>query len=164
MDKISVKRLEKIHPKLKQEVKQICDELDVRNLSVRFTDVLRTFAEQDDLYAQGRTKKGKIVTNARGGQSYHNYGLAIDFCLLKPCSNGQQEAIWDMDADLNANTKSDWQEVVFVFKLFGWEWGGDWVRFQDTPHFQKTFGFSTRELLKKVNNGEVDANGYVAIP
>ena len=48
MDKISVERLKKIHPKLRQEVKQICDELDIRNLSVRFTDVFRTFGEQEE--------------------------------------------------------------------------------------------------------------------
>ncbi|SVE43245.1 uncharacterized protein METZ01_LOCUS496099, partial [marine metagenome] len=40
---------------------------------------LRTYAEQDDLYEQGRTEPGKIVTNARGGKSWHNFGLAIDF-------------------------------------------------------------------------------------
>lgn len=159
-DKITLQRIEQIHPKLREELKAIYDEILHRNLSVRFTDVFRSFAEQDLLYEQGRTKKGNRVTNARGGQSYHNYGLAIDFCLLR---GSKQEPIWDLTADLNQNNKSDWSEVVFVFKHFGWDWGGDWQTFKDTPHFQKTFGYTTSQLLTKVKNNEVDSHGYVII-
>lgn len=50
----------------------------------------RSFAEQDKLYAQGRTNKSKpIVTNARGGYSAHNYGLAIDFVIVSDEVGGQ---------------------------------------------------------------------------
>lgn len=79
MDKITLERIELLHPKLREEVraiyKEICEAL-TGNAMCRFSHTLRTFAEQDALYAQGRTKPGAKVTNAKGGQSYHNYGLA----------------------------------------------------------------------------------------
>ena len=124
----------------------------------------RTEAEQLELYAQGRTKPGKIVTNAKGGQSYHNYGLAIDIVLLVDRDkNGSFEtASWDAKTDFDGDGKADWIEVVAIFKRHGWEWGGDW-RFVDQPHFQKTFGFSIVQLRKMHNENKVDQNGFVKI-
>jgi peptidoglycan L-alanyl-D-glutamate endopeptidase CwlK len=124
----------------------------------RFTFTLRTFAEQDALYAQGRTKPGPIVTKAQGGLSLHNYGLAIDIALILD----GKEASWDEKKDFDGDKKSDWQEIVTIFKQHGWEWGGDW-KFTDTPHFQKTFGKSVRELLALYKDKKVDKNNYVLI-
>ncbi|HRX32279.1 MAG TPA: M15 family metallopeptidase [Tenuifilaceae bacterium] len=160
MDGVTIKRIAKLHPKLRLEAEQIYNEILEKGIAVRFTDTLRTFAEQDALYAQGRTKPGKIVTNAKAGQSFHNYGLALDFCLL--INNGKQVS-WDRNTDINANEKFDWDEVVAVFKHYGWEWGGDWTRFKDYPHFQRTFGKSTAELLTLHNSSKVDEEGYVLI-
>lgn len=95
------------------------------------------------MYAQGRTKPGPIVTNAKGGYSYHNFGLAIDFALL--LSNGSSVS-WDMNADYNSNNIKDWIEVVDEAKKLGLEWGGDWTSFKDYPHFQMLFGLSTAKL------------------
>lgn len=83
----------------------------------------RTFAEQDALYAQGRTKPGSIVTNAKGGQSNHNYGVAVDFAI---------DTIDDGKID-------SWQPsalVVNMMKRRGFDWGGDWKSFTDLPHFE----------------------------
>ncbi|MDI3525845.1 MAG: peptidoglycan LD-endopeptidase CwlK [Tenuifilum sp.] len=159
-DKISVERIKKLHPKVRDEVLSIYHELVRQKVPIRITDTLRTFEEQEELYSRGRTKPGKIVTKAKPGRSYHNYGLALDFCLLM---NDGKKASWSRTADLNANQKADWEEIVALFKHYGWEWGGDWASFKDYPHLQKTFGFSTSQLLKKVNDGEVDENGYVKI-
>ncbi|WP_051424674.1 M15 family metallopeptidase [Paenibacillus graminis] len=101
------------------------------------TQGLRTIAKQDALYAQGRTKPGPIVTNARGGHSYHNYGLAIDFALLQP--DGRNVS-WDMNRDGNGDRVADWKGVVQQAKALGFEWGGDWTSIKDYPHFQMTFG------------------------
>ncbi|WP_318566507.1 M15 family metallopeptidase [Peribacillus simplex] len=76
---------------------------------MKITHGFRLFAEQNALLAQGRTKPGNKVTNARGGQSMHNYGLAIDICLIT--SDGKK-AVWDTKADFNKGGKSDWMEVV----------------------------------------------------
>lgn len=144
MDSITLERIELLHPAVRKEAgeiyKEICDRLTGR-AECRFAFTLRTFAEQDELYAQGRTKAGKIVTNAKGGQSWHNYGLAIDIVLILD----GKTASWDMQTDFDKDGLSDWQEVVYVFGLYGWEWGGSWRTFKDYPHFQKTFGLTINE-------------------
>lgn len=167
-DKITLQRIELIHPKLRDEVKEIYDEICERltgNAMARFTYTLRTFSEQDAIYAQGRTKPGKIVTHARGGQSFHNYGLAIDFCLIVDKNNDwvYEEVNWDTKKDFDKDGTSEWREVVEVFKMYGWEWGGDWKSFKDYPHFQKTLGFTTIQLKKLYESGKVDKNNYVLI-
>ncbi|MCR6596999.1 M15 family metallopeptidase [Bacillus halotolerans] len=117
-------------------VKQNADTLKAaasnKGISIVITEGFRSFKEQDELYKQGRTKKGNIVTYAKGGESYHNYGLAIDFALQKKDGS----ILWDMDYDGNQNGKSDWLEVVTIAKQLGFEWGGDWERFKDYPHLQ----------------------------
>jgi len=147
MDRVTLDRIQTAHPCLIEELgkiyAEICTALKGRAIC-RFTHVLRTNAEQDALYAIGRTKPGKIVTNARSGDSYHNYGLAVDICLI---IDGKV-ASWDMRTDFDADGIADWMEAVKVFKAYGWEWGGDWKRFPDAPHFQKTFGKSIAELKR----------------
>ena len=158
-DNITLKRIKTLHPLLREEGMKIYKEILSNNIEVRFTNVLRTFAEQGKLYAQGRSTEGRIVTNAGPGQSYHNYGLAIDFCLI---TNNGKTVSWDRSVDLDRDGKKDWEEVVQVFKKYGWTWGGDW-RFKDYPHFQKDFGYNWHELLNLKNAGNVDGEGYVII-
>lgn len=107
-------------------------------VGIRLTQGLRTIAEQNDLYAQGRTKPGPIVTNARGGYSYHNFSLAIDFVLLK--------GLYDMKYDGDSDGIADWFEVVTIARELGFEWGGDWKSFKDYPHFEMNFGLTTAQL------------------
>ncbi|NUU62470.1 M15 family metallopeptidase [Paenibacillus agri] len=114
-----------------------------KGVPIIITQGLRTFAEQNALYAQGRSKPGNIVTNARGGFSYHNYGLAVDFALLLPDGRGIS---WDMKRDGNGNKTADWQEVVQEAKKLGFEWGGDWTSFKDYPHLQNAYGLSIDQL------------------
>ena len=150
MDKITLDRIELLHPALREEAKQIyaeiCERLTGR-ATCRFAYTLRTFAEQDALYNQ----KPK-VTKAKGGQSYHNYGLAVDIVLLL---NDGKVASWDTVTDFDGDGLADWQEVVYVFGLYGWEWGGNWKNFPDKPHFQKTFGLNISECLNRHNTGQV---------
>jgi peptidoglycan L-alanyl-D-glutamate endopeptidase CwlK len=109
-------------------------------------------AEQDALYAQGRKKPGKKVTNAKAGQSIHNYGLAVDIVLI---IDGKT-ASWDVKADWDNDRKADWMECVEIFKKHGWDWGGDWRTFKDMPHFEKK-GYTWRTLIAKAK----DKQGYV---
>lgn len=167
MDNVTLERIKLLHPKLREEAleiyKEVCAALKGKALC-RFSFTLRTFAEQDALFAQGRTKPGAVVTKARGGQSYHNYGLAIDVVLLidKDGNGTYETASWDTRGDFDGDKQADWMEIVNIFKQFGWEWGGDW-KFKDDPHFQKTLGKSVRELLALYNAKKVDANNYVLI-
>jgi peptidoglycan L-alanyl-D-glutamate endopeptidase CwlK len=166
MDKVTIDRIAILHPKVRQEALQIyeeiCEALTGRAMC-RFAFTLRTFAQQDALYQQGRTKPGKIVTKARAGLSYHNWGLAIDIVLVKDTDKDGDfdSAVWDTKSDFDGDKKSDWMEVVQIFKEYGWEWGGDW-KFVDAPHFQKTFGYSVRQLLNMHAAGNVK-NDYVKI-
>lgn len=150
IDKISLDRIAKLHPKVREEVKQILEEVESRltgKAKIRIAQGLRTIKEQDDLYAQGRTKPGPKVTNARGGSSYHNFGLAVDFVLL---IDGKT-ASWDIRKDWDEDKVSDWMEVVEVFAKHGWAWGGNWKTLKDYPHFEKTFGYTLNDLRIKYN-------------
>jgi peptidoglycan L-alanyl-D-glutamate endopeptidase CwlK len=156
-DKVTLDRIKLLHPSLVNEVEFIYKAQIVPALSgraiCRFAFTLRTFKEQDDLYAQGRTKlfdsaghRLGIVTKAKGGQSYHQYGLALDIVLILD----SKTASWDQTIDFDKDGKSDWMEVVEIFKKNKWEWGGDW-RFKDTPHFQKIGTHTWQDLLAKYN-------------
>lgn len=167
-DSTTIKRIEWLHPAIRNEVYSLYNEIvSVLNgrAICRFSHTLRTFEEQDALYAKGRSAKGRIVTNAKGGHSYHNYGLAIDIVLLKD-TNGDgsyDTASWETNVDFDGDGKADWMEVVAVFKKYGYEWGGDWKRFKDLPHFQKTFGKSIPELLSLHKAKKTDPDGYVLL-
>lgn len=160
-DPITLERIKLLHPKLRDEANdiydEICEALSGRAIC-RFAYTLRTFAEQDGIYAQGRTKPGKIVSNAKGGLSLHNYGLAVDIVLIVD----GKEASWDVKKDFDGDSKSDWLEIVTIFKQHGWECGIDW-KFVDAPHFQKSFGYSVRDLLALYNAKKVDSHNYVMI-
>lgn len=162
MDQLTLTRIESAHPKIRTELKELYTECNNKLLGkgvrLRFTSVLRTFVEQKNLYDSGRKFSGPIVTNAKPGQSYHNYGLAFDFCLLYD-KNGDgifEEASWSLIRDGDLDGKADWMEVVNFFKLNGWQWGGNFVNFKDYPHFQKTFGLTWWQLMSCPK----DSNGY----
>ena len=158
IDKPSFDRIAKLHPLIRAEVLYLTKQCYKNNVKIRVVQGLRTFAEQDALYAQGRTKPGPIVTKAKGGFSNHNYGLSIDFCLLK----ADGSISWSQIDDADSDGKKDWMEVVAIFQAAGYEWGGLW-KFKDNPHLEKTFGKSIRTLLGLHNAGKVDKNGYVII-
>lgn len=150
-DKLTLERIQKLHPSLIDEANEIyteiCNALNGKAIC-RFAHTYRSNSEQNELY-----KKVPKVTNAKGGQSYHNYGLAIDIVLLIDTDNDgiKEKASWDTKTDFDKDNVSDWVEIVKIFKSYGWEWGGDW-KFTDTPHFQKTFGKTIKELQRLTNN------------
>jgi peptidoglycan L-alanyl-D-glutamate endopeptidase CwlK len=154
-DDISVKRINKLHPLIREDAKKVILEAQKEEIYLRVTYGMRTFEEQNELYNKGRDKNGniieksKVVTNAKGGQSYHNYGLAFDVVEIK-----DGEAVWDTE---------NWNRIGKIGINYGFEWGGNWEKFKDRPHFQNTFGLTHTELLKKYNEKNVDNNGYVII-
>ena len=170
MDEISLQRITQAHPKLRAELSKIYIEANNalgKNVRLRFTQVFRTFKEQDDLFAKGRTtgKKGAIVTQSKGGQSFHNYGLAVDIVLLidKDGDGKFETASWDTKTDWDADKIADWMEVVQVFKKYGWKWGGEFKSFKDLPHFEKTFGKTWQNLKALHDAKKVDKEGFVIL-
>ena len=158
MDTATLNRIAKLHPSVRNEVTKIIQECDTAltgRAKVRVTQGLRTFAEQDALYQQGRTKPGKKVTNAKAGQSIHNYGFAVDICLIIE----GKTASWETTKDWDNDRIADWYECVKIFAKYGWEWGGNWKTFKDLPHFDKRNYNSWKQLSKL----KLDTNGYVII-
>lgn len=123
-----LKRLDEktIHPTLWAKAVQLVEACVARGSQYYAISGYRSVEEQNGLYAQGRTKPGAIVTNARGGQSAHNFGLAIDFCK---------------DADIQrAGLQPDWNAHQYEVlaeeaKKLGLEAGLYW-QFKDAPHIQ----------------------------
>lgn len=74
-------RMAALHPTFADYVRRVIDIAHGKGLDIFIAQGMRTIAEQNELYKQGRTKKGKVVTWVRGGSSYHNYGLAVDFAF-----------------------------------------------------------------------------------
>lgn len=133
-----------LHPVVAANSEKLIELSKEIGISILITSDFRSLQEQDALYQQGRDEGGAIVTNSKGGQSYHNYGLAIDFALRAP----KGKVIWDMEYDGNRNGKSDWMEVIAIAKRLGFTWGGDWESFPDYPHLQMDFGYSIQELQR----------------
>jgi peptidoglycan L-alanyl-D-glutamate endopeptidase CwlK len=159
----------KLHPLIRGEVQHTIESIEAgwpKTMAIRIVQGLRTFQEQDALYAQGRTTSGHIVTNSKAGQSYHNYGLALDFAILyDKDENGNYETLsWDTIKDMNRNGESDWMEVVDAFEKEGYRWGGRFHSIVDQPHFEKTFGDNWRVLLEKYNKKDfIPGNVYVNV-
>ena len=142
-------KIQKLHPQLRGRASKFINEVEKRlGKRLRIADGLRTFDEQNALYAKGRTAPGNIVTRAKGGESYHNYGLAFDVYYT---SNGS--------IDLKTAIKP---EVAKIGEEYGLEWGGSWADFKDFPHFQLTKG-KTSDLLALHNGKKVDDSGYVLV-
>lgn len=123
MNASSEKRLSEVMPELSRRVRQIISAASLKGVTLEVTQGYRTFAEQDALWARGRSTAGPPVTDAKGGQSYHNYGLAVDLC---PCKGGEPD--WD---DARA-----FQLVGELALRVGLEWGGTWKKSLNRPHVQ----------------------------
>lgn len=133
-----------VHPVVAKKSRELVAAASEIDIDIVITDSFRSFDKQNSLHQQGRNTEGNIVTYAEGGESYHNYGLAIDFALK--LDDGS--VVWDIERDNNDNGRSDWFEVADIGKDLGFDWGGDWNSFKDYPHLEMTFGLSIRELKK----------------
>jgi peptidoglycan LD-endopeptidase CwlK len=120
-----------LKPYVKHLAQKLIDECKKQNIPIKITSTLRDNEYQNKLYAQGRTAPGIIVTSVRGGDSYHNWGLAFDVCINIV---GKE---WDLPL---------LEKVGQIGPKLGLEWGGNWKGFIDRPHFQWTGGLSTAEL------------------
>lgn len=134
-DKTTDQRIGQLDIRLQKPTREFINTVEEElGIQLRVIQGLRTIAEQNTLYDQGRTTPGNKVTNAKGGQSFHNYGLAVDVVLIK---NG--EAVWSPVS----------KDVVDIGTSLGFEWGGNWKSFKDYPHFQMTFGKTIKQLQNK---------------
>lgn len=138
MDEVSESRLAEVHPRLAVKVRLMADILAHEGIAIRVVQGLRTVAQQDALYAMGRTAPGKIVTNCPGGKSYHNFGLAVD------CVPSSQDPSKPFAPDWNTSHPA-WKRMIEVAQSMALDCGATWRTFKDFPHFQFTGQFPEGE-------------------
>lgn len=135
-----------IHPVVKESALEMIKRAYEEGIYVQISAGYRSMEEQAKLYGQGRlgySYNGKNysnmskpkVTNAKPGQSYHNFGLAIDYFIS---SDDGRRALWTVD--------DQWRRVAEIGKELGFAWGGDWKNFKDYPHLEMVGGLSYSQL------------------
>lgn len=148
-----VKRVNKeyIHPEFLQVMELTLKKLEDGGTPFKVYSGLRSFKEQELLYAKGRSLPGKIVTNARGGQSMHNYGLAVDLAPYNLMTPEKWDLHWP-DPDKQDSVWHYLEDALFEvsqslgFDNLEFEWGGRW-KFRDVPHCQ------VRTTIRELRSG-----------
>ena len=134
---INSRSLNDLHPKVKPMVEEFIQKCADNGIDLLVTSTYRDHESQNALYAQGRTIPGKKVTNAKGGQSWHNWRVAVD---IVPMRNGKP--VWGTtgtDGEL-------WNKVGEIGESVGLEWAGRWKTFKEYAHFQYTGGLSLADF------------------
>lgn len=133
---INSRNIKDLHPKVAKLCEQFVASCDKAGIDVIITSTYRDAESQSALYAQGRTKPGKIVTNAKAGQSFHNYRIAFDFC---PIVNGKCQ--W--------NDSALFTKCGRIAESLGLEWAGRWTgKLKESAHCQFTGGLTLQDLQK----------------
>jgi peptidoglycan L-alanyl-D-glutamate endopeptidase CwlK len=131
---INSRSLDELVPLAKERVERFIALCDENGIDLLVTSTYRDHESQNALYAQGRTKVGKVVTNAQGGQSYHNWRCAVD---VVPLINGKPN--WDSSDPV-------WARIGELGEQAGLEWAGRWRTFKELAHFQYTGGLTLTDL------------------
>jgi peptidoglycan L-alanyl-D-glutamate endopeptidase CwlK len=140
---IDSRKLEDLHPDVEALARRHIASLQAVGIRTLVTSTLRDFAAQDALYALGRTKPGKKVTNARAGQSWHNYGLAYD---IYPMVLGKP--VW---GTRSPSDRKLWNKVGLMGESLGLEWSGRWTKFPEMAHFQFRDGMTIANAVARHN-------------
>lgn len=139
-DPVSISRLALLHPKVKESFQHFIEDAEqATGRTFRIVQGLRTFAEQEAIYEQGRTKPGRIVTYSPAGASYHNYGLAVDIAPIIYDANNKPK---DLDWSFN------FAKLEPIGAKYGITWGGRFPS-PDKDHFEKKCGGNWRDYLHK---------------
>ena len=131
---INSRSLDELIPQAKERVEKFLALCKEHNIDLLVTSTYRDADSQNALYAQGRTAPGKIVTNAKAGDSWHNWRCAVD---VVPLVNGKPD--WD-------GSHPVWAEIGRLGKEAGLEWAGEWHSFKELAHFQYTGGLTLAQL------------------
>jgi hypothetical protein len=132
-DQISISRVLLLHPKFRASAQAFIEDAEnTLGITLRIVQGLRTFAEQDALYAQGRTAPGNIVTYSKAGTSYHNFGIALD--------------VVPVNADGTMNWNYNFENLRPFAVKQGMQLGLDFPH-KDSDHFENKYGFNWRWLL-----------------
>jgi peptidoglycan LD-endopeptidase CwlK len=152
VDARSEKTIATLQPEVRSYARALVLKATAIGITIKVISGLRTYDEQNALYAQGRTKPGRVVTNARGGYSNHNFGIAFDIGVFDGASyvpeSPRYKAVGALGAEL------------------GLEWGGNWKTIKDEPHFQLRPGWalngSERDMLAELRARQASGKGFYA--
>ena len=135
------KNIATLIPKAQEKAREFMAALKAAGINAKIISGTRNYDEQDALYAQGRTAPGRKVTNAKGGYSNHNFGIAWDIGIFSE-SNGylEESPLYDKAGSIG--------------HAIGLEWGGAWSTFQDKPHFQLKTGLTLGQMRQRVADGQ----------
>lgn len=136
---INSRDINDLHPKVKDMAIKFINACKKAGIDIIVTSTYRDGESQNELYAQGRTKPGRRVTNAKAGQSWHNYRLAFD---VVPLRNGKP--VWNTTGNVDGKL---WARIGALGKLAGLQWAGDWTgSLKEMAHFQYTGGLTLADL------------------
>lgn len=130
---INSRKIEDLHPKVAELCNQFIQKCDEVGIDVIITSTYRDFESQAAIYAQGRTTPGKKVTNAKPGQSFHNYKVAFDFVPVK-------------DGKAQWNDIKTFTQCGEIAESLGLEWAGRWRSFKELAHCQFTNGLTLKDF------------------
>jgi peptidoglycan L-alanyl-D-glutamate endopeptidase CwlK len=131
---INSRSLDDLIPPAKERVERFLSLCKDNNIDLLVTSTYRDNESQQALYEQGRTTAGKVVTNAKAGDSWHNWRCAVD---VVPMVNGKPN--WD-------GLHPVWDQIGTLGEQAGLEWAGRWRTFKELAHFQYTGGLTLTDL------------------
>jgi hypothetical protein len=135
-DPVNARMIAGLDPRLQGPATDFLNLAHYFGTDLRITQGYRSIEEQNKFYAQGRTTPGPKITNAKGGQSYHQYGLAFDVVVMQ---NGVPN--WNVTVSPGI--------AWLATEIYGFEWGGNFNSIKDYPHFQMTFGQTWQQLYQQ---------------
>ncbi|MGE8064800.1 M15 family metallopeptidase [Pseudomonas sp. NPDC089569] len=146
LDTRSKTNIDTLLPEVRPYAIALIQKAALNGIKIKIISGLRTYAEQDALYAKGRPDNPPKVTNAKGGQSNHNFGIAFDV------------GVFEGNAYLTDSPK--YKAVGALGMDLGLDWGGNWKTFKDEPHFQLrptwANGMPEKEMLAELRQRKED--------
>jgi peptidoglycan L-alanyl-D-glutamate endopeptidase CwlK len=139
--KVIATLLLKVQPTFANLLIELKKHFQEKGIECKYISGHRTYAEQDALFSKGRTTPGPIVTKAKGGESNHNFGIAVDVGLFTPDGKYLEDTPFYRDIG----------PIVAKFPTL--EWGGSW-KFVDEPHIQWKTGLTMAQLRDRVASGK----------
>ena len=141
-----------LQPQVQDYARSLVHAAAFAGFEIKVISGFRSWQEQDELFAQGRTKPGRKVTNCKGGESNHNFGIAFDIGVF--------------DGTRYLPESPSYDAVGALGKQLGLEWGGDWASIVDKPHFELRPGWaaakSESEMLAELRRRHADNTPYYA--
>lgn len=146
-----------LHPQVRVMAEQLLKDAERAGIPLTMTFTSRSMETQAALYTQGRTAPGRIVTNARPGYSYHNFGLAVDVVPTELLALPK----WGDTPAHQARTDDLWNQVGVIGKAVGFRWGGEFRTIRDRPHFEWSGELTLADLRAGLRPGAAATSSRV---